>query len=936
MTQSRERYNIGAIHNLIRDAFLSDELERFCKDHPDFRPVLRDFGQGFSFNKKVDTLIEYSETRVLIPELLSEIKKHNPKQYERYESQIFGAQTPAAHADEPPSSRGDLDEAIDCVETRSMPPDVSPDLAQKKPRSVSARSVLPSIIVALPTKIRNRLDRGQPADADQPGISTFIVRGLGYALTSAYALLSGYFLSPGTPVFEDLLLLLILWLASFPFFVSYAVCFHFQDPKHIQSEKPFAKTQREAFGWSLILSILLAAFVEARYEIMTGSPPSLYFVVFALLYAGMFLLYGLFLFAKFKDNDKPSVPHQLVWPVTLSIGVALYFGRFLADFKLNVSPGVDFQSYSLFLNSPFFPVVLAMVLLLVSLILSQRWFLILCASLVIGVTLVWAFQLVESDYVRQLPFFITVSAYLAVFESWRITSHVAQRRNAADSQSDPSWTATDIGSPWLYYLSTFAALIISGLMLLLLYMFTDYKTLFLVFFATQWLLAFGFWYWAGGGKGTTRLRWRYWAPAKLAFGFMFLFVLVVDSLVPVTLESGLLPGLVSFSGLSFLLAIVIPSLGFLLSKKDIQEALFNIPTEIRAERPNERHKDLIRGIVLPALIPAASVLVCFFILIIQDLQVPPSIVLKGDRAFCTYALYTVLSLLFIWGNYLRRHRQFQGTMSSTMSSLTGTLLTIRLPSSLLVSVAVFLPAIRAGSSSTEAFFLSLPFFLAVAGGFALNDYTDAERDRIDKPERAIPSGRLSRKSVGRLAAILLLAAGLSIVLGPAGWMGKALQMTAILGVICYERIVRRFGWSKAFYTALLCILPLCFDLVVFRFSPVYLTLPLALYSFIVARELLMDILDLKGDGHAGLKTLPMLLGEKRTFTVGSVLQIFACVALVPIVLFEPKWYNVLAVAVASVAVGILAWLWARSSPSRRRLIIGLLWIPMGLGFTFLL
>lgn len=81
-------YNIAAIRTLMREAFTDRELIRFCQDQPAFRPVLTHFSSSAGLEVIIDAVIRYCYNRWLFNELLAEIKKTNPRQYERYESQL--------------------------------------------------------------------------------------------------------------------------------------------------------------------------------------------------------------------------------------------------------------------------------------------------------------------------------------------------------------------------------------------------------------------------------------------------------------------------------------------------------------------------------------------------------------------------------------------------------------------------------------------------------------------------------------------------------------------------------------------------------------------------------------------------------------------------------------------------------------------------------
>lgn len=90
---SQAHYNIATIRNLISDAFTDKELLRFCQDRSTFQPVLADFGANASLNDMTDVLIVYCQKRLLLRELLEEIRGYNSAQYDRYQSELYNAQT---------------------------------------------------------------------------------------------------------------------------------------------------------------------------------------------------------------------------------------------------------------------------------------------------------------------------------------------------------------------------------------------------------------------------------------------------------------------------------------------------------------------------------------------------------------------------------------------------------------------------------------------------------------------------------------------------------------------------------------------------------------------------------------------------------------------------------------------------------------------------
>jgi 4-hydroxybenzoate polyprenyltransferase len=67
-----------------------------------------------------------------------------------------------------------------------------------------------------------------------------------------------------------------------------------------------------------------------------------------------------------------------------------------------------------------------------------------------------------------------------------------------------------------------------------------------------------------------------------------------------------------------------------------------------------------------------------------------------------------------------------------------------------------------------------------AAGTALNDACDAERDARERPERPIPSGRITRSAAIRLSAALMIAgSGIALAISPACGLVTVILCTAI-------------------------------------------------------------------------------------------------------------------------------------------------------------
>lgn len=89
-----EKYDLAAVRNLLRNALTDRDLRRFCQDRPTFRPVIDDFGPGFSFNDMIDAVIEYCLRKQILEDLLSEMEESSPRQYEKHRDAIHRVGAP--------------------------------------------------------------------------------------------------------------------------------------------------------------------------------------------------------------------------------------------------------------------------------------------------------------------------------------------------------------------------------------------------------------------------------------------------------------------------------------------------------------------------------------------------------------------------------------------------------------------------------------------------------------------------------------------------------------------------------------------------------------------------------------------------------------------------------------------------------------------------
>jgi hypothetical protein len=78
-------YDLRKIRKLLMEGFTAEELEHFCRDTPDFKPVYYQLPQRASSAEIIVRLIEYAERSALLEELLDWAKVHNPAEYDKHQ-----------------------------------------------------------------------------------------------------------------------------------------------------------------------------------------------------------------------------------------------------------------------------------------------------------------------------------------------------------------------------------------------------------------------------------------------------------------------------------------------------------------------------------------------------------------------------------------------------------------------------------------------------------------------------------------------------------------------------------------------------------------------------------------------------------------------------------------------------------------------------------
>ena len=198
--------------------------------------------------------------------------------------------------------------------------------------------------------------------------------------------------------------------------------------------------------------------------------------------------------------------------------------------------------------------------------------------------------------------------------------------------------------------------------------------------------------------------------------------------------------------------------------------------------------------------------------------------------------------------------------------------------------------------------------LITAAGNVINDYFDAEIDAINRPERPIPSGNVSRIAA-RWFAVSLFCCGILISLFT-NTLCIGIAVTNSILLVLYAAHLKStpfFGNAIVSYLAASIFL---FGGALAGLDGFVHMLPVAVITFLamLARELLKDAEDVVGDQAGGAGTLPIRIGIQSTVRLAFIFAVLAALASIIPYLWWGMWYlyGILAVDCVIVAATLLA------------------------------
>ena len=228
----------------------------------------------------------------------------------------------------------------------------------------------------------------------------------------------------------------------------------------------------------------------------------------------------------------------------------------------------------------------------------------------------------------------------------------------------------------------------------------------------------------------------------------------------------------------------------------------------------------------------------------------------------------------------------------------------------MMAMPVVIIAIVGHDFSISVFLATILVFLMAGAGNVINDVFDYKIDAVNKPDRPIPSGRISLKNARIYAGILyIVSAILSLIIS---YLINNFLFFVI--IICSAVII--YAYSRYFKAMPLVgnivvggMIGFCFvvggfillcntkDWDIFKVS-VYIGLLAAVAN--VAREIVKDMEDVRGDQLGGARTFPVIYGKKASSII-TILLLAVTVA-VHIYLYTFGIFNIAYIIILLIAV----------------------------------
>ncbi|MHA2380009.1 MAG: geranylgeranylglycerol-phosphate geranylgeranyltransferase [Candidatus Thorarchaeota archaeon] len=224
------------------------------------------------------------------------------------------------------------------------------------------------------------------------------------------------------------------------------------------------------------------------------------------------------------------------------------------------------------------------------------------------------------------------------------------------------------------------------------------------------------------------------------------------------------------------------------------------------------------------------------------------------------------------------------------------------------------------------------YFMIAAGGNVVNDIFDIEVDRINRPHRALPSGRMTVRQAWYYVAFLsILGVILAWLNKPYGIYGTLIVLVFIVIGYAYAAKVKTFGLAGNFMVAFSFAFGVIYGAIVYGEAigfPFNIPLPIWLFfvtAFMIlqARETIKGAEDVEGDDLRDVRTIARVYGYETAAAVAATLNLIGVTCFVLVWVLNFASWDLWPLLLLGAGVVLAAAIAPLTGPSdKKRLLIG--------------
>lgn len=199
---------------------------------------------------------------------------------------------------------------------------------------------------------------------------------------------------------------------------------------------------------------------------------------------------------------------------------------------------------------------------------------------------------------------------------------------------------------------------------------------------------------------------------------------------------------------------------------------------------------------------------------------------------------------------------------------------IRPGNAFLAVISILLVAFIGGVFNLPVLIACVVVFVVTGFGNLINDYFDYKIDKINKPDRPIPSGRISRKTAGYYSLALAIMGNI-LAISFLGLIPELIVFISTILMFYYAYSLKKKLLVGNILISFLTGLSFVFGGVIV--GATIISVYLGFYAFLTTmmREIVKDMEDVEGDREEGAHTLPIAHGMKTSSILAAAFMIFA-------------------------------------------------------------